>query len=172
MNLEKYQKIFLNYLSNLSEFRNFENIKDLAQIPSRELLELAANLDDSMMGLFLQMLKSSGQGQQLFQKLMGEHDEENRILVDSFFERYMSTTLADGELNYYNPLSIYLPRKVLDDLVFVQSRRPFFLRQAIATINEYFQQMFGGGPGFAADEQRAAWSWFWDKVSTTTNDGN
>src|SRR6185295_16764832 len=157
--------MMLAYLSGLGKGPRFHSLEDLAALSSRELLLLARKVDDAALGLFVQLLKSAGKNAALFDKLMGEHEEENRPLVDAFFERYLKAVLsgADEPANF-NPLEVYLPPHVFDDLAFVQSRQPFFLRQRIDTINEYLDGVFENGHGFHVGEQEKAWAYFWDRV--------
>ena len=102
------------------------------------------------------------------ERLMGDHEEDNRPLVDAFFERYRRSVLAVEGPGDFNPLETYLPAHTLDDLAFVQSRQAFFLRQTCAVINEYLDGLFPAPNGkkhaFPAGEQEKAWAWFWDKV--------
>jgi len=165
---EEHQGMMLAYLSGLRKGARFRSLEDLAALSSRELLLLARKVDEAALGLFVQLLKDSGKNASLFQKLMGDHEEENRLLVDEFFERYYRSVIAgSGDPIPYNPLTTYLPCHVLEDLAFVQSRQPFFLRQTIEVINEYLDGIRGlGGEkhAFAAGEQDKAWAYFWEKV--------
>jgi hypothetical protein len=162
---EEYEKMMLIYLSGLVEGQGFRKVGDLNRLSSHELLELSQKVDDSALGLFVQLLKSSESGERLFEKLMGDHEEENRQLVDMFFNRYLKVVLSSvQEGEHFNPLEVYLPAHTFDDLAFVQSRQPFFLRQTIDTINEYLDQVFRRKHTFAPGEQQAAWEYFWEKV--------
>src|SRR5690606_20299536 len=98
-------------------------LEDLAALSSRELLQIAARVEESALGLFIQLLKCCGNGQALFERLMGDHEEDNRPLVDAFFERYRRSVLAPEGPGDFNPLETYLPAYALDDLAFVQSRQ-------------------------------------------------
>jgi len=60
-------------------------------------------------------------------------------------------------------LFLYLPREALDDFVLVESRQAFFLRQEIATINEWMAELFELGP-FQADAQQEAWDALWNHL--------
>jgi hypothetical protein len=165
---EEHQGMMLAYLSGLRKGARLRSLEDLAALSSRELLQLARKVDEAALGLFVQLLKDSGQSAPLFQKLMGDHEEENRPLVDEFFGRYFKSVLScSGEPGTFNPLETYLPGHVLDDLAFVQSRQPFFLRQRIDIINEYLNGLpglEGGNAQFKPGEQEQAWAWFWEKV--------
>ena len=162
---EEHQNMMLAYLSGLGKGPRFHSLEDLASLSSRDLLLLARRVDDAALGLFVQLLKCAGKNATLFEKLMGEHEEENRPLVDAFFERYLKVVLSGAdEPRNFNPLEIYLPPHVFDDLAFVQSRQQFFLRQRIDTINEYLDDVFEGGHGFEVGQQEKAWSYFWDRV--------
>jgi hypothetical protein len=162
---EEYEKMMLIYLSGLVEGPGFRRTEDLNRLSSRELLLLSRKVDDSALGLFVQLLKGGQSGENLFEKLMGDHEEENRQLVDSFFSRYLKVVLSgvqEGE--HFNPLEVYLPSQSFDDLAFVQSRQAFFLRQTIETINEYLDAVFRKKHAFHPEEQQQAWAYFWEKI--------
>lgn len=162
---DDHQQLMLAYLSSLRRGPRLQTPEDLAALPAHELLLLARKVDDSALGLFLHLLKQSGDGVSVFERLMGEHEERNRPLVDAFFSRYCNCVLGDGSVEpAFNPLEVYLPAHSLDDLAFVQSRQPFFLRQSAATINAYLDALFGGSHAFPPDAQAEAWAYFWDKV--------
>ncbi|MDQ3001171.1 MAG: hypothetical protein M3Y08_07915 [Fibrobacterota bacterium] len=162
---EDYEKMMLIYLSGLVDGPGFRKSEDLNRLTSHELLQLSQKVDNSALGLFVQLLKSSQSGDRLFEKLMGDHEEENRELVDAFFLRYLKVVLSsvqEGET--FNPLEVYMPIHTFDDLAFIQSRQVFFLRQTIDTINEYLDQAFRRKHNFAPGEQQLAWEYFWEKV--------
>lgn len=163
---EEHQNMMLAYLSGLRRGPRLRTLEDLASLNTRDLLLLARKVDEAALGLFLQLLKCSGQGEAVFGKLMGEHEEDNRPLVDEFFTRYHRSVLAVPEESAQplNPLEVYLPAHTLDDLAFVQSRQAFFLRQTCGVINGYLDGLFGGRHAFPAGEQEKAWAYFWDKV--------
>lgn len=162
---EDYEKMMLIYLSGLVDGPGFRKSEDLNRLSSGELLRLSQLVDDSALGLFVQLLKSSESGERLFEKLMGDHEEENRQMVDAFFQRYLKVVLSSvQEGGNFNPLEVYMPTHTFDDLAFVQSRQAFFLRQTVETINEYLDSVFRRKHNFAAGEQQAAWEYFWGKV--------
>jgi hypothetical protein len=162
---EDYEKMMLIYLSGLTEGTGFRKSEDLNRLSSRELLLLSQKVDDSALGLFVQLLKSSESGERLFEKLMGDHEEENRQLVDAFFTRYYNVVLSSvQEGEHFNPLEVYMPSHTFDDLAFIQSRQAFFLRQTIETINEYLDNAFRRKHTFSVGEQQLAWEYFWGKV--------
>ncbi len=162
---EEHQNMMLAYLSGLWKGPRFRSLDDLTALSSRELLLLARRIDDAALGLFVQLLKCAGKNASLFDRLMGDHEEENRPLVDAFFSRYLNSVLSNtDELTNFNPLEVYLPPHVFDDLAFVQSRQNFFLRQTIDVINGYLDGVFENGHGFQIDEQDKAWAYFWDRV--------
>lgn len=165
---EEYEKMMLIYLSGLVEGPGFRKPEDLGRLSSRELLELSGKVDDTALGLFVQLLKGSEgavDGEKLFEKLMGDHEEENRELVDAFFSRYLKVVLSSvQEGDNFNPLEVYMPSSTFDDLAFVQSRQPFFLRQTIDTINEYLDSVFRRKHDFGPGDQQAAWQYFWERV--------
>jgi len=163
---EEHENMMLAYLSGLRKGQKpLRRAEDLCVMNTRELLLLAERVDDAALGLFVQMLKSTGKGGEFFERLMGDHEEENRPLVDAFFSRYLHTVLSvieDGA--DYNPLAVYLPDSTFADLAFLQTRQPFFLRQSIDTINEYLDGLFGGPHQYQPGEQDVAWEYFWNKV--------
>jgi hypothetical protein len=162
---EEHQRMMLAYLSGLTKSVRFRSLEDVAALSSHDLLQLARKVDDAALGLFVQLLKCTQQGKTLFERLMGDHEEENRPLVDEFFNRYLKAVLSSAdESKDYNPLEIYLPPHVFDDLVFVQSRQTFFLRQRIEIINVYLDEVFKQKHDFLPGEQEKAWGYFWDKV--------
>ena len=163
---ESVEKALLSYLSALSGQKSIRSLDDLEQLSAGEFLAIMEKADDKMLGVVVQYLKSSPKGRDFFDKLMGSHEEENRQLVDSFFQRYMDLVIPDEkEISYYNPLLVYLPPQVFDDLAFVQSRQNFFMRQTIDTINEYFYQIFNEETQFKVDEQERAWAYFWEQIT-------
>src|SRR3954469_8630299 len=162
---EEYEKMMLIYLSGLVDGPGFRRSEDLNRLSSHELLLLGQKVDDSALGLFVQLLKGSESGVRLFEKLMGDHEEENRKLVDDFFSRYLKVVLSSvQEGDRFNPLEVYMPAQTFDDLAFVQSRQSFFLRQTIETINEYLDAVFRRKHSFSVGEQQLAWEYFWGKV--------
>ena len=162
---EEYEKMMLIYLSGLVDGPGFRRTEDLNRLTSRELLLLSKKVDDSALGLFVQLLKGGHSGESLFEKLMGDHEEENRKLVDSFFSRYLKVVLSSvQEGDTFNPLEVYLPSQSFDDLAFVQSRQSFFLRQTIDTINEYLDGVFHRKHEFQPGEQQTAWEYLWEKI--------
>jgi hypothetical protein len=164
---EEHQGMMLAYLSGLRKGARFRSLEDLAALSSRDLLLLARKVDEAALGLFVQLLKDSGRSTSLFQKLMGDHEEENRPLVDEFFGRYFKSVIAGGESPQFNALETYLPCHVLEDLAFVQSRQAFFLRQRIDVINAYLdglRGLEGEKHAFKPGEQEQAWAYFWEKV--------
>jgi len=162
---EDYEKMMLIYLSGLVDGPGFRKTEDLNRLSSHELLQLSKKVDDSALGLFVQLLKGGQSGERLFEKLMGDHEEENRELVDAFFSRYLKVVLSSvQEGEHFNPLEVYLPGHTFDDLAFVQSRQAFFLRQTIDTINEYLNGVFKRKHTFAPGDQQLAWEYFWEKV--------
>lgn len=162
---EEHERMMLAYLSSLVKGLRLADKDALCALETRQLLQLAERVDDAALGLFVQMLKSTGQGARLFERLMGEHEEENRPLVDAFFSRYLNVVLSGVEEGRdFNPLEMYLPLNALDDLAFVQTRQAFFLRQTSETINAYLDEIFGGEHDFAPGDQEKAWNYFWGKV--------
>ncbi len=162
---EENEKMILAYLASLPGGESLSSPQELNRMTSRQLLLLGEEVDDSALGLFVQLLKQTkNQSEKLFEKLLGDHEEENRQLVDHFFNRYMSCVLTDLGHDDLNPLENYLPENTFSDLVFVQSRQAFFMRQTMANINEYLQKMFPSSSVFEAGQQAEAWKYFWQKV--------
>ncbi|MBN1981150.1 MAG: hypothetical protein JW795_06440 [Chitinivibrionales bacterium] len=165
MNDELLETLLLNYIA-VTSHRTFRNLDELFGLESSDLLAIIASMDDALLPVLVTLFKNSEKGTDIFTKLMGEHEEENRKLVDSFFNRYMTLVLPDESELFHeqNPLSFYLPRETLSDLTFVQSRQNFFMRQTITTINDYFEELFSEKTCFAADQQHEAWLYFWNKI--------
>lgn len=160
------EQAFFSYLSALSQDNvPLETREDLELLTSRQLLELANRMDEGALGYFVQILKSSSKGPALFNKLMGDHEEENRVLVNDFFSRYMNALLAEEEeLSDINPLVYYLPTEALDDLVFLSSREKFFKKQTAATINEFFFITTGRETNYITGEEDQAFAHLWNWV--------
>jgi len=161
---EKIQQSLLKFLSGVIK-KPINSINDILELSAHELLTVIDTVNDDCLYILIQLFKSSQSGTELFHKLMGDHEEENRELVDRFFTRYMNIIFRDTEsTQYYNPLLVYLPRETFIDLAFVQSRQNFFLRQTITTINEYFSHIFIDCREFDVGEQEEAWNYFWSKI--------
>lgn len=140
------------------------SVLDLLALPAAELLDLGTELPDEVFLLYVQVLKSNRQ-EGLFTKLMGEHEEENRARVDAFFNRYMGLVLEPAEQSAdFNPLLFYIPPESFQDLSFVQSREAFFKRQTIVHINEFLDAHFTAPRQFHAEEQDAAWNFFFGEL--------
>jgi hypothetical protein len=161
------EQLLLAQLSRISR-KPIRDADTLFNLDAAELLRIIDRMDDRVLPILVQLFKSSDSGVDLFHKLMGNHEEDNRILVNRFFERYMSVILSDDSISrYFNPLAVYLPQETWCDLGFLQSRQHFFLRQTIQCINEFFDQMFDAPPIFEVGQQEDAWNWFWSKVCET-----
>jgi hypothetical protein len=152
---------FLEYCSQFTH-RPLKKIADLDTLSARELLTLADQLEDEHIPLLMLMIKSINNTTSIFEKLMGDHDEDHRDLVDSFFERYSEQVLADVHLEDQNPLEMFLPLNSWEDLVFLETRKEFFQRQTHETINNFLTQHWDNVPKF--DSSVAAWEWFWLQV--------
>ena len=163
---DSLKKQFYGYLSRVSNNNPITNLRDLEIMSSQKLLALADKIEIPLLPLFINLLKSSEEN--LFEKLMGDHEEENKTEVDSFFKKYQQVILANEELTQnFNPLIGYLPKEVFTDLSFVQSRQMFFERQTVQTINEYFEDVFDEPELFEAGEQKKAWNYYWTKLITS-----
>ena len=142
--------------------RRLEAPADLAELPSEELLLLADRIPDGFLPALVGILK--GTSPYAFQRLLGDHEEENRELSDRFFRRYQEVVLEPPGLSDYNPLEIWLPPEICGDLALLASRQAFFLRQEIRHVNEWLQVHFELGP-FPAGGQAEAWSALWERLT-------
>jgi hypothetical protein len=160
------EQLFFQYLSSLvPQQPPVHSTDDLASLSTKQLLELANQVQEGALGFFVQVLKSSQSGIQVFDKLMGEHNEENSALVDGFFKRYMNEVMRDEEeMKEVNPLVYYMPQEYLDDLAFLTSRESFFKSQTQQSINEYLWIITGKEYNFQADQQNDAWQTLWSWV--------
>lgn len=138
--------------------RNLEQVADLAALPSQDLLHLADLLPDSVLPALVGLLKGAGPG--VFEKLLGDHEEENRPLSDRFFSRYRDLVLESSSDVQTNPLEAWLPPEACQDLAFLSSRQTFFLRQEIHHINEWMARHFGLGP-YLPTSHLEAWNDLW-----------
>jgi hypothetical protein len=141
--------------------RDLVSPADLARLSSGELLHLADRIPDELLPALVGLLK--GAGPCVFERLLGEHEEENRELSDRFFERYRAVVLEPGG-DDSNPLEVWLPPETCHDLAFLASRQAFFLRQEIRHVNEWLGRNFGIGP-FPADAQLEAWNALWTHLT-------
>jgi len=138
------------------------SMEDLQKIPASQFLDITEKLPDQLLALLFQVIKGRDTSRTFFDKLMGDHETENRFKVDQFFSRYMKLLVPDETVVFNgNPLFFYLPAETFTDLAFVQSRQNFFLRQTIDTINEYLQKHCNCTHQFSPGEQEEAWQWFW-----------
>lgn len=143
--------------------RPLRSREELASLPAEELLRLAELLPDGFLPALVGMLKGITPG--VFEKLLGEHEEVHRGASDSFFRRYMAMVLEPPDLEGANPLDLWLPAEVCQDLVFLSSRQSFFLRQRIEDINAWMMSNFGLGP-FAPGAQEEAWNSLWARITS------
>lgn len=135
----------------------------LAALPSAQLLLLADRLPDGFLPALVGLLK--GAGPHAFEKLLGEHEEENRELSERFFERYRAMVLEPPCDEDDNPLEIWLPHEVCHDLAFLATRQAFFLRQEMRHINPWLERHFQIGP-FPPAAQEEAWSALWARLTS------
>ncbi len=162
--LERYESQFLAFLNQICS-TPLRSLEELSCLPSRELLKAADRVPDSALPLFVYALKRSPEGVETFQKLMGDHDDGNTQLVNSFFNRYMEVILNEDDPKGFNPLIHYIPEDSLNDLVFLESRQNYFCAQEIDLIIQFLHYHFEKVPDFLPGEQRLAWSWFWGRAS-------
>ena len=162
MELERLDQLLLKHFSAVVK-EPLSSLEDLGNLPSKTLLELGCTIEEVLVGPYVQMLKRSEKGEVLFQKLMGEHEEQLRELVDQFFDRYMKIVTEPDEVEY-NPLIAFLPPDNFQDLGFLQSRHDYFLTQSMEIIQEFLEFHFHEVPKFELMDQEKAWQWFWNQV--------
>ena len=143
--------------------REIPSREALAALPSADLLLLADRLPDGFLPALVGLLK--GMGSHGFERLLGDHEEENRQLSDRFFERYRATVLEPPLAEDDNPLEIWLPCEVCHDLAHLATRQSFFLRQEIRHINEWLERHFHIGP-FPPGGQENAWNALWTHLTS------
>jgi len=136
---------------------------DLALLSSRQLLELIEATPPELLPILVRFLKESRGGVRLFEKLMGDHEEDNRELVDRFFSRYYSIVTETGAAEE-NPLLSYMDPAMFHDLAVIQSRELFFKRQSIAHINEFLAVHMDLPRTFEVGEQDQAWEYFFREL--------
>lgn len=144
--------------------RRLESASDLAGLPAFDLLTLADRLPDGFLPALVGLLK--GAGPYAFQRLLGDHEEENRELSDRFFLRYREMVLEPAEVEETNPLDIWLPPEACHDLGLLATRQAFFLRQRIEHVNLWLERHFQLGP-FPPAGQLEAWNALWIHLTTT-----
>jgi hypothetical protein len=131
-------------------------------------LDLTQKIPDEALPIVISVFKSSRRGQEFFYKLTGDLDAASVTRAKAFLQRYMNSILEKEDSRVIlNPLIAYLPPHCFDDLAFIQSRQAFFLRQSIATINEFLQVSCECTKAFAPGRHEEAWLWFWNYVLTT-----
>lgn len=158
------EQIFLDFLDGLQGGKPpIRSVQDLIALDSATLLSLADKLPGELLPLLVRTLKESQEGNVLFQKLMGDHDEDNRELVDRFFYRYMNLVVEDP-LEEYNPLIHYLDPEMFRDIALIQSRELFFKRQSIVHINEFLSLHFQLDEEFQPGQQDEAWAFFFGEL--------
>jgi hypothetical protein len=154
--------IILDYVSKVSG-RSFRSMDDFVRLDTGALLELFEKIDDAILPVFISMFKSTRHGRELFHKITENLDESSAQRTKAFLKRYMDLIIRQEDSNKdFNPLLIYLVRECFDDLVFMQSRQAFFLRQTIDTINEFLHTSCGCTDVFSPGSQEEAWQWFWN----------
>lgn len=136
--------------------------RQLVELPASDLLRLSDRLPDAFLPALVGILR--GEGSSAFQRLLGDHEEENRDLSERFFSRYMALVLEPPGDPEQNPLEVWLPAEACQDLAFLSSRQAFFLRQEIRHINEWLARHFGMEP-FRAGEQTEAWNALWERIT-------
>jgi hypothetical protein len=135
---------------------------DLVELPTSELLLLADRIPDGFLPALVGLLKGLGPG--AFDRLLGEHEEENRELSERFFQRYRTVVLEPAHVEDSNPLEVWIPVDVCQDLGFLATRQAFFMRQEIRHINEWLSRNFQLGP-FPAAGQLEAWNALWTHLT-------
>lgn len=142
--------------------RSLETERDLATLPAEDLLRLVDLVPDDVLPALMGLLK--GAGPRIFEKLLGDHEEENRGLSEKFFQRYRSLVLDGAAGADFNPLEEWLPPEACHDLAFLASRQAFFLRQDIEHINQWLARHFGLGPHLPS-HQLEAWNDLWSHLT-------
>ena len=158
MNQEKFDELLLKHFSEILKTQ-LKQKSDLASLSTRQLLVLGNSIDDALIPLLVQMLKEQSGKEDLFHKLMGDHEIENIDLVDTFFERYMKTVMEPKD-DDFNPLLAYIPVEYFADIAFLTSREDFFKSQSADHVNEFLNEYFEEAPEFNAVELDEAWNWF------------
>jgi len=143
--------------------RRLEAPAELAGLSARELLQLADRIPDGFLPALVGLLK--GADPHGFERLLGDHEEENRELSDRFFARYQAIVLEPQGFDDHNPLEIWLPGESCHDLAFLATRQAFFLRQEIRHVNDWLRRNFGIGP-FPAGGQTDAWNALWTRLTS------
>lgn len=160
MNPEEYQKIIFAYISVRCR-AEVKSIEDMLNVKSELLLDILNNSEEPIVIALISIMKSSNEGRWFFDKLMGDHEIENKPAVEKFFNIYQKIVMgSDSQNQRINPLIIYMPKEQLDDFTFVQSRETFFMNQKIEIINEYLLHIFDTAPEFQFGEQDTAWKYF------------
>jgi hypothetical protein len=157
---EHWEILFIRYLNHHFPPIRLKSVEDLNMLSARSILEIADRLNDELLPYLVALTKKANKESDLFQKLMGNHEEVNRKLVDSFFERYMAIALEKTRMED-NLLLRYLPPDSFQDLAFLQSRERFFKAQRIEHINEFLDSHFHLKKEFGPGEQDEAWNYFW-----------
>ncbi len=158
------EQLILDLLNQLMEGQvTLRHPNDLVQLPSTQLLRLCDRCPDALLPIVVRFLKEAQGGAKVFEKLMGEHEEENRELVDRFFHRYYTMVMEDS-LQDFNPLLLYLDPAMFQDLALIQTREDFFKSQTIDHINEFLQAHFLAAPQFQIGEQDKAWAFFFQEL--------
>jgi|GEM_PF-805485 len=160
------EKAFLKYLNQLNLAPPLGSLAELNSLNSSQLLNIATQLPDEVLGTFLYLLKNEREPNQLFIKLMGMHEEENRSLSETFFKKAQLCYLEQPE-ELVNPLTTYLPLEALDDLAFLSSRENFFKRQNTVAINEYLLLLTGQETNYTPGQENEAFSFLWNWVLST-----
>ncbi len=162
---QETKDLLLNYLSMVNRNRTFRTAEDLNQLSSNDLLSILCEVNDDALPFFVNLIKEADSKGELFQKLMGDHDEENSSLSEEFFTRYMGMVMQDeSALTDFNALVYYLPEETFGDLAFIQSRQEFFVSQSIDNINEFLVAHFNLEKVFEYGEQDRAWEYFWSQI--------
>jgi len=159
-------KAFLGYLSELNG-KTIRSLDDVMGMGTDGFLDLTQKIPDEALPIVISVFKSNRRGREFFHKLTGDPDAAFAAGAKAFLQRYMNIILEQEDSKaILNPLIAYLPPHCFDDLAFIQSRQPFFLRQSIDAINEFLQVSCKCSETFAPDRQEEAWLWFWNHVLT------
>ncbi|MGL1936931.1 MAG: hypothetical protein OCD01_18025 [Fibrobacterales bacterium] len=162
---QESKDLLLNYLSMVRSEYEFKTAEDINKLSASDLLRILNEVNDDALPFFVNLIKEADSKGSLFQKLMGEHQEDNVALSETFFKRYMGMVMQDeSALTDFNALIYYLPEETFGDLAFIQSRHSFFMHQTIGDINNFLTAHFNLDELFEVGEEDRAWDYFWSQL--------
>jgi hypothetical protein len=158
---EYYPQIF-KALSEISG-KEITSTFDLMELEPIEVLRICESVTDEFLPFFIKILKCLPDGDALFKALNSGTSIEELELSSSFFHRYQNILLEVEEADD-NPLIWSLEKENWQDLVLMQSRETFFLRQTMEHIHEFLKVHFDEVPVWEVHEQKEAWNWFFNQI--------